>query len=411
VPNVGQDWIITPIWLTGNQEIIFEPGVVVAAREGYFHGTHDSLFRADDRDNITITAYGATFKMQKADYMDPGLYVKAAWRSAFFLNSVANFTLRGGTIRDTGGDGVLLSHWGRGYNDNVTIQDVVFENNYRQGISVISAQNLLIQNCVFNNTSGTGPAAGSDLEPDETYDRLVNIVIRDCVADNNQGSGYIVSPANLDSSSLDISILLENCDVISGQSHGLMVSGVDDNGPGGTIEFKNCDVANTRLHGIRILDKSSTRASVEFDNCTFTNVAWGPEDAGGYEGVPNLPMMIHTRASYWTTHPGGVTFTDVVVTDDQDRATLACRDPNGSATGLYDVHGNITVYNGPYTARADWGYEPLYNVDVTISEGAPEPATIALLVVGGSLALFRRRKGSLKRGTVAYFPNKGREKR
>src|SRR5688572_2033662 len=68
VSNMGADWIITPITLAGDQEIIFEPGVVVTAKPGEFHGTHDSLFRADSKTGITLIGYGATLRMQKADY-------------------------------------------------------------------------------------------------------------------------------------------------------------------------------------------------------------------------------------------------------------------------------------------------------------------------------------------------------
>lgn len=78
VPNMGKDWIITPITLAENQEIFFEPGVVVTAKRGAFQGSHDSLFRAKGKGEITIGGYGATLRMQKADYMTEA-YAKAEW--------------------------------------------------------------------------------------------------------------------------------------------------------------------------------------------------------------------------------------------------------------------------------------------------------------------------------------------
>ena len=50
IPNMGEDWIVEPLFLNkDNQEIIFEAGVVVMARKGSFKGPNDSLFTAEDR--------------------------------------------------------------------------------------------------------------------------------------------------------------------------------------------------------------------------------------------------------------------------------------------------------------------------------------------------------------------------
>ena len=59
VPFMGQDWVVRPIYLVSDQEIVFEPGVVVTAKKGEFKGNHDSLFRANHKSNITLSGYGA----------------------------------------------------------------------------------------------------------------------------------------------------------------------------------------------------------------------------------------------------------------------------------------------------------------------------------------------------------------
>jgi hypothetical protein len=43
---------------------------------------------------------------------------------------------------------------------NVVIRDVVAADNHRQGMSVISALGLLVENCSFTGTNGTAPQAG-----------------------------------------------------------------------------------------------------------------------------------------------------------------------------------------------------------------------------------------------------------
>lgn len=65
VPYVARPWIVRPITLRSNLELIFEPGAIVLAKPGEFRGGGDSLFTANDLENITITAYGALWRMRK----------------------------------------------------------------------------------------------------------------------------------------------------------------------------------------------------------------------------------------------------------------------------------------------------------------------------------------------------------
>ena len=63
VPNMGTDWNITPIVLTqSNQTILFEEGVVVAAKQGAYLGLTDFMFRSQLKDNVRLEGYGATFR-------------------------------------------------------------------------------------------------------------------------------------------------------------------------------------------------------------------------------------------------------------------------------------------------------------------------------------------------------------
>ena len=108
IPNMGEDWIVEPLFLNkDNQEIIFEAGVVVMARNGSFKGPNDSLFTAEDRQNITLRGYGATLRMRKKDYHSDA-YRKAEWRSGLNFYNSKNITILGLTIRDTGGDGLYF---------------------------------------------------------------------------------------------------------------------------------------------------------------------------------------------------------------------------------------------------------------------------------------------------------------
>src|SRR5439155_8442059 len=128
-----------------------------------------------------------------------------------------------------GGDGVYISDgWGGSdpvCSSNVTIQDCMMDDNRRQGISVISAENLIIQRCVLSNTgvtSGTDPMAGIDFEPDRPDQRLVNCILRDCSIYGNSASNYPngihTALLNLNSTSQPVSIAIERCKITSSRS-------------------------------------------------------------------------------------------------------------------------------------------------------------------------------------------------
>eukprot|EP01050_Picozoa_sp_SAG11_P009078 SAG11_NODE_833_length_6943_cov_4.544126_1_plen_91_part_10 len=64
-------------------------------------------------------------------------------------------------ITESGGDGIFIF----GARD-VIIRDCIVDRHYRQGMSIISGFNVLVQNCTFADTNGTEPAAGIDIEAD-----------------------------------------------------------------------------------------------------------------------------------------------------------------------------------------------------------------------------------------------------
>ena len=90
----------------------------------------DDLFLSIGVRNLTVIAYGATFTMHKADYAggkDTGYYW-SEFRMGFAFYSAQDLTLKGLTVRATGGDGILLQDANR----NVHIKDCVFDNNCKQ---------------------------------------------------------------------------------------------------------------------------------------------------------------------------------------------------------------------------------------------------------------------------------------
>lgn len=72
----------------------------------------------------------------------------------------------------------------------ITIKNSVFDNNTRQGCSIIDADYVDISNCVFSNTRGKEPQAGIDIEPNSNT-TASHITINNCsILNNNKGIAF-----------------------------------------------------------------------------------------------------------------------------------------------------------------------------------------------------------------------------
>jgi polygalacturonase len=342
VPFMGTPWVIRPVTLRGNLELELEPGVVILAKKESFKGKGDSLFSASDCENITLRGYNAHMRMRKADYQGSG-YEKAEWRMALDFAGCTNLHIEGLTLESSGGDGIYIGATEKQpFCKDVLIRDVACLNHHRQGISVISAVNLLIENCVLSGTRGTAPQAGIDLEPNRENEKLVNVVVRNCTMAGNNGSGILVYLKPMRAATEPVSILFENCHVRSGRDQGIAVGAVGDDGPAGLIEFRNCTVENTRNGGAFVYDKSATAAEVRFVNCKWRNVAVKHKKA--------TPLLITLMRDSITKKHGGIFFENCVVYDTLDRPVLKTEEDKGEK-GARHIRGAI-LREGPGNARA-----------------------------------------------------------
>jgi hypothetical protein len=386
IPHMGEPWVVRPLQLRSQQEIVFEPGVVVLAKKGEFRGGGDSLFSAVGQSNLVLRGYGATLRMHKRDYQNPP-YTKAEWRMGLALRGCRHVLVEGLRIESSGGDGIYVDGGGDlGWSEDITLRNCVAYDNHRQGLSVVSAVNLLVENCTFANTWGTAPEAGIDLEPDTEKQRLVNCVIRNCVFENNNGNEVLVYLKPLTTNSQPVSIKFEHCLIrmtdarrtppepgpkegINGVA-GIAIGNVRDNGPMGLIEFVDCVTENTGKECVRIYDKSPDRARVRFVNCSFRNPWISPYPG---DGGPRVPILLHSRNPANASNLGGIDFESCAIYDTTRRPAVRLEQDQGQV-GLRDVHGNIRV-TAPGTPSVKLGNK-LQDVDLTVraeQKGDPGP--------------------------------------
>lgn len=368
VPYMGAPWIVRPIKLRSNLELAFDPGVVVLAKRGEFKGGGDSLLYTADCENIAIRGYGATLRMWKKDYQNPP-YEKAEWRMGLSITGCKNVSIEGLRIESSGGDGIYIGATKtHPWCEDVTIRNCVALDNHRQGISVITAQNLLIENCEFSGTSGTAPQAGIDFEPNQANERLVNCVVRNCLFQDNAGAAMQLYLRPLDATSQPISIRFENCvgrlglpgasadDVrrsgVKGGA-GILAGAIKDDGPQGLVEFVNCTIENAGREAVSVFDKSVKSARVRLERCNFGAV-WmsaAPDDAAS-----RAPIAIQRNRPSMAAVVGGIEFVDCVLHDDRDRPFVRVFGTDGEH-GVSSLSGTIWL-NGPNAPRAELGPNP-----------------------------------------------------
>lgn len=341
IPNMGKPWVVEPLSVNRDDvEVFFEQGAVVEAKRGAFRGRNDSLLTVWDRKNIVLSGYGAVLRMHKQDYWNEP-YRRAEWRHALDIRGCTNVKILGLTLSNSGGDGIYLSSTANlPHVKDVVVRDVVCDGNNRQGMSVISAENLLVENSVFSNTIGTAPMAGIDLEPNRAWQSMVNVVIRNCLFLDNSQLGMHVWLSNLNAESRPVSILWEN-NYVKGGEIGIHVSRTNDEGPSGYVRFRNNIVEDTQFAGIYLREVSAQGGlSIEFEGNVLRNTARRgeyredevefyrqytsldhPAQWWGNTGSPSAPVVLTAQrgSRQWQ---GNVRFKNDLVIHDRDEPAV-----------------------------------------------------------------------------------------
>ncbi|MCK9413299.1 MAG: T9SS type A sorting domain-containing protein [Prolixibacteraceae bacterium] len=369
VPNMGTDWIVKPIFCKSNQTIIFEKGVVVTAQKGY--PSWGYLFSIGNVSNVSLIGYGATFRMQKADYL-AGEGGDNQWRHCIGISTGTNIKILGLILRDSGGDGVAVMY----NSNNVLIKDVICDNNYRNGISPIWVTNLTIENCVMLNTWGYahGPWAGVDFEPNKA-NNWANGQMINCYLANNSGSGVTLSLKSLDDTSTPVDIKLRHCFISGSQKperRGAITFDATKDGVRGAVSIEDCIIENTITGtfggAIFCSGKGVNSYAVNFSDCQLQNsnpvISFS---AYGASGKPEWPWAI-----------GGLNFVNCTMNEPDNQKTITHDFTHGTFT-VAKITGNMT-FNGPYGPQVDLGTTGA-NVTLNIATNSPTKPPIVTSVI------------------------------
>ena len=370
----GSTWITDALTLTrDNVTIELQPGVEIEALANAL-GEFEPLLRLRACSNIMIEGNGGTLRMDKTQYPS-----NSQFRHCILTRGAQNVTIQNLTLTGAAGDGIEVGpDFVEDVNDfdndgdvtdfvptvpteNLTLTNLICDDNNRQGMSVVSVIGLTVTNCTFSNTAGTEPESGVDFEPFKSYQFMQGIVMNNCTFSGNNGNGIQFAGVDLKADSPPADILIDGATIIdNGKNASRQRAGVDINNiynpfAGSDQSMDNADVASST--GTFILRNSTIRdeafaginvrqyaagLDVSFENVLIENAANTFVNANLGPVIVQPPFY----GSNLNNEPcfGNAAFTNVSIIDDQtNRAQVTVSDLRAGPSGPQDVTGTITV--------------------------------------------------------------------
>ena len=227
---------ISPVTFPANSYVIVDANVTVSANAGY--GADAEMLNINAA-NVTIVGAGSATSV----FQMPLAHAASVTDSSQFRHcleigngaAASNVTISGIACNQSGGDGIYIRNA-----TNVTVENCLFNGNYRNGGSITGAVNgiTLIGNH-FTNNNGTLPKSGIDIEPNSPTDFLLNISLQNNYTDTNAGDGLEFSLESLTSASQPVSITVSGHHSDGNGRYGYMGLNNYPTNPGGTILVEN----------------------------------------------------------------------------------------------------------------------------------------------------------------------------
>ena len=358
IDKMPSPWITLPVKLKSDFKMVFEDGAEFLAKKGEYKSKGASLISMPGMRNISIIGLGergGILRMHKTDYQNPP-YEKSEWRHCVQMHSSSDILLENMSMLESGGDGIYIGarrEYNQLYCKNITIRKCVCDKNHRQGISVIGAVNLLIEDTRLTNTSGTPPMAGIDFEPNHAEEPLVNCVMRNCYSEGNVGGGYVSYLPNQDSNlSGKYSMTFENC--VSRNEGGSAFAFCSRWARGGarlwegTLTVRNCTFENPGRHCISVAADMIDKVDGVFENCRL--IGGGKSEKpylGGKDSSGATPVYVQYINQDQESPEMTLAFNNLVIEDSRDIPWLTIADDAFCGADNYRITGKVTrIING-----------------------------------------------------------------
>ncbi|WP_197084019.1 right-handed parallel beta-helix repeat-containing protein [Sphingobacterium sp. Ag1] len=265
------------------------------------------------------------------------------WGMGIRIVESRNVVFYNPNVRNTWGDGIYLGddNVNSVHNENIFILNCSIISSRRNGISIISGENVFIQDGKISKSDGTMPKAGLDIEPNNGSDVINNIFVNN-LETSNEGAGVMILLNKLVGRAGKVNISL-NGHSDNGGSMGLYISNLETSARRlvGTISIKNSNYINNKTNGIFIENYASintpklTISDSKIKNSNSSNnksPRWG---AGISFGRDSRKAIFNKM--------GNVQIKNIAIVDNRQyplmRAGLSFDDDNGSNFENVNVEG------------------------------------------------------------------------
>ena len=318
----------------------------------------------------------------------------------FMINNVSNVEISGGTLEGdrvthTGSDG----EWGHciaisGSADNIYIHDIYLkdawgdgisvgttgsaqtarvhvDNVRRNGFSIVGANKFVSTDDIIENTNGTPPQCGVDIEPDGDTWLLNNITFNNLTTRNNTSNGMLMYLHRANSEKYKI--MINNLQSF-GDNRGLFLD-IEEN-TDGDIDINDLYITNARNNGSLFIRKRGTKSVVNINKPVIENypvtisnnvgiqIEGGASMANGEIYIYNPTVInpiasegvVNNRAILCATLSGeGASYKNIQIIDpiDLDSKTIGFASENENVVIRdsfevikRDVDANITISGG-----------------------------------------------------------------
>lgn len=174
-----------------------------------------SIFDIENKENISI--------VDPVLVGDRDTHLGVGGEQGFGIRCLSshNIELLGGDLSKFWGDGVYFGATDTSTHVNCSGIRVIGLNshhNRRQGMSLTGVVGGYFENCLFNDTNGTNPQSGLDIEPNAGF-KCTSLTFVNCSAERNAGAGFELLDAANASNVYDVNFI--NCPSRSNGTNGL----------------------------------------------------------------------------------------------------------------------------------------------------------------------------------------------
>lgn len=360
IPKPTSKYIAGELNLPSNIRIEIEPGTVIESNATLLTGTK-KLFNIGGS-NVHIVGYGATLQMVKAGFSSEhnhGVNISNT--------SSGQIVIEGLSSNDSGGDGFYVN----APLADVTLRNCRANNNRRQGLSIIQCKSFADYSGTYTGTTGTAPAAGVDIEPNNPTDILGPIRMYNTVVSGNDGPGIeiFLSAWNAVTNYADIKIsgaYTKNNGLVS--IGGRFRPGIDLNRIPSTTPCKGriqiidsvCEDENRA--GIHFYDWDTNGPRVDIIRPTVIN----PNQANGNVSTINGGIIFYNSGTYTST-AGNVFVINPVVRDDDGFINANSLAPfRFSGVVSLNINNPTFAYAGSNPWSADVNSTPVISTDIEL---------------------------------------------